>query len=171
MKKECEFAIKNDPKKLLKIRFGSVLGSIWEGLGEVLGGIWSLVGLLGSFLELFFSCLYLEWSSKVVLEASGLDFGSILQGLGRILGGFGMGFRRDFEGFGMILADSGLFWLFWAIGAFLDDLGRLLHCFFLFVSCFFLLALAFSCFSLACSCFVLLSLACSCFLLLSLAFS
>ena len=50
------------------------------------------MGPFGSFLELFFSCLYLQWSSKVVLEASGLDFGSILEGLGRILGGFGEGF-------------------------------------------------------------------------------
>ena len=75
------------------------MGSIWEGLGEVLGGIWRLLGPLGSFLELFFSCLYLQWSSKVVLEASGLDFGSILEGLGRILGRFGEGLGRDFDAF------------------------------------------------------------------------
>ena len=65
------------------------MASIWEGLGEVLGGIWSLLEPLGVFWGLFFSCLYLEWSSKVLLKASGLDFGSILVGLGRILGGFG----------------------------------------------------------------------------------
>ena len=70
------------------------MGSIWEGLGEVLGGIWRLLGPLGSSLELFFSCLYLQWSSKVVLEASGLDFGSILGCFGRILGGFGECFWR-----------------------------------------------------------------------------
>ena len=71
------------------------MGSIWEGLGEILGRIWSLLGPLGSFLELFFSCLCLEWSSKGLLEASGLHFGSNLGGFGRVLGGFG----EDFEGF------------------------------------------------------------------------
>ena len=75
------------------------MGSIWEGLGKLLGGIWRLLGPLGSFLELFFSCLCLQWSSKVVLEASGLDFGSILKGLGRVLGGVGEGFGRDFDAF------------------------------------------------------------------------
>ena len=84
------------------------MGSIWEGLGEVLGGIWRLLGPLGSFLELFFSCLYLGWSSKVVLEASGLDFGSIFGCLERILGGFGEGFGRDVRGFWLILWYSGL---------------------------------------------------------------
>ena len=79
--------------------FGRVWEGFCEGLGEVLGGIWRLLGPLGSFLEFFFSCLYLQWSSKVVLEASGLDFGSILKGLGRIWGRFGEGFGRDFDVF------------------------------------------------------------------------
>ena len=61
----------------------------WEGFGKVLGRFWSLLGPLGLFWKLFFSCLYLEWSLKVLLEASGLDFRSILKDLGRILGGFG----------------------------------------------------------------------------------
>ena len=69
------------------MRFGGVLGLTWEGLGKVLGGFWNLLGPLGLFWAPFFSCLYLEWSLKVLLEASGLDFRSILKGLGRILGG------------------------------------------------------------------------------------
>ena len=85
MKNGCEFAIrKKRPKKAIKNQIWERLGLHWEGSGQVLGGIWRLLGPLGSFLELFFACLYLEWSSKVVLEASGLDFGSILGGLERI---------------------------------------------------------------------------------------
>ena len=64
----------------------------WKGFGRDLDP-------LGLFLGLLFSCLYLEWSSKVLLEASGLDLGSILKGLGGILGGFGMGFGESFGGF------------------------------------------------------------------------
>ena len=69
------------------MRFWGVLGLTWEGFGKVLGGFSSLLGPLGLFWALFFSCLYLEWSFKVLLEASGLDFRSISIGLGRILGG------------------------------------------------------------------------------------
>ena len=76
-----------------KIWFGSVLGSIWVGLGEVLRGIWSLLGPLGLFWGLFFSCLYLEWSSKALLEASGSHFDSILRGLGGVWGGFWVRFE------------------------------------------------------------------------------
>ena len=43
---------------------------------------------MGCFEGSFFSCWYLEWCSKVVLEASRLDFDYILEGLGSILGGF-----------------------------------------------------------------------------------
>ena len=94
----------------------------WKGLelflGGVWGGIWSLLGPLGSFWGFLFSHLYLEWSSKVLLEAPRLDFGSIFKGLGRILGGFGEGFGKAWEGFSSILGDSGLFWAilgYWAV--------------------------------------------------------
>ena len=56
--------------------FGRVWGKFWEGFG----GSW---GFFGSFWKLFFSCLYVEWSSKVLLELSGLDFGSILMDDGK----------------------------------------------------------------------------------------
>ena len=73
------------------------------GFGEVFGRDWSLLGLLGLFWGFIFSCLYLEWSAKVLLEASWLDLGSIFRGLERIWGGF-------WESFGRILGDLGLFW-------------------------------------------------------------
>ena len=93
------FAMKKMCQKSLKIRFGRVLGSIWEGLREVVGGVWSLLGFLGPFFALTFLCLFLEWSSKVLSEASGVDLGSILRGLARTWGGFWEGFGADFEGF------------------------------------------------------------------------
>ena len=90
---------KDGPKKPLKIGFGRVLDSIWEGLKEALGGIWSLLGSFGPLFALTFSCLFLEWSPQVLLEASWLDLGSILEGLGGILEGFWEGFGRVSEGF------------------------------------------------------------------------
>ena len=158
------------------------MGFIWEGLGGVWGGIWSLLGPLGSFLGLFFPCLYLEWLLKVLLEAIGLDFGSILEGLGLHLGGLGRGLGRDLESlgaswvafgalfsklvFGMVV--KGAFGGYWA--RFWVDFRGFGKDF----SCFLLLALAFSCLlllSLAFSCFLLLSLAFCCLLLLPLDFS
>ena len=84
------------------------------------------MGLLGSFWKLFFSCLYVEWSSKVLLELSGLDFGSILMDFGRILGGFWKvlgGFGRNLRAFWVIL---GLCGLFWAVGVFWADFRKIL---------------------------------------------
>ena len=90
------------------------MGSIWEGSGEVLGGIWDLLGLLGLFWGFIFSCLYLEWSAKVLLEASWLDLGSIFQALEGIWDGF-------WEGFGRILVILGCSGLFLVIRTFVDD--------------------------------------------------
>ena len=142
------------------------MGSLWEGFGEVLGGIWRLLGPLGSFLELFFACLYLEWSSKVVLEASGMDFGSILEGLGGIFGRFWEGVGSDFGGFWVILACSGLFW---GIGAVWDNLGRILAGAACLLACFCLLLRAIASLLVAWAGFSLLflALASHCWLLLA----
>ena len=80
-----------------------------RGLGRVLGEVWRLWRPRGSFFDIVFSCLYLGWFSQVVLEASGLDFGSILKCFGRISGGFGEGVGGNVRGFWLILAYSGLF--------------------------------------------------------------
>ena len=74
-----------------------------RGLERVLGGVWQHWRALRPFLGVIFSCLYLGWSSKGLLEASGLDFDRILGGLEGILGGFGEGFGRDFAGFCLLL--------------------------------------------------------------------
>ena len=75
------------------------LGRFGVGFGkdlEPLGTSWAV-------LEPLFSMLAFGVVFKVLLEASGLDAGSILRGLGRILGGFWEGLRRIFE-------RSGRFW-------------------------------------------------------------
>ena len=90
-----------------------------EGSRALFGrGLGRDLGPLGSFWGLFFSHLYLEWSSKVLLEAPRLDFGSILGCLGRILGGFGECFWRGthFEFARRILP---LCWLIFRIFSFL----------------------------------------------------
>ena len=69
-----------------------------RGLGRVLGEVWRLWRPRGSFFGIVFSCLYLGWFWQVVLEASGLDFGSILGCFGRILGGFWEGLESVFGG-------------------------------------------------------------------------
>ena len=65
----------------------------------------------------------------MVLEASGLDFGSILSAFCEVWGGSGRP--------GTIKNDG-----FWILGTLMDDLGSLLSLAFF---CFLLLALAFSC--------------------------
>ena len=67
----------------------------------------------------FVSCLYLEWSSKVLLEASGLDLGSISRGFGKDFGRVLHGFWEEIS---RNLVDS---WLFWAFGAILTFLSIL----------------------------------------------
>ena len=41
---------KNDTKKSLKLTFGAVLGSLWEGFGTVLGLLGVLLGAPGALL-------------------------------------------------------------------------------------------------------------------------
>ena len=74
-----------------------------RGLGRVLGEVWRLWRPSWAVLEPLFSMLAFGVVFKVLLEASGLDAGSILRGLGRILGGF-------WEGLGGIFERSGRFW-------------------------------------------------------------
>ena len=60
-----------------------VLGGFGEDFGRVWGGVWSLLAPLGPLFGVIFWSLYPECFSKGLLEASGLNFGSILVGLGR----------------------------------------------------------------------------------------
>ena len=106
-KNRCKFTVgKRQAKNVLKTW---VLGGSWLPFGRGFGRRFEPLGDSGPFFWHFFSCLYLEWSSKVLLEASGLDLGSISRGLGRILGGFWMDFERKFGGIWQILGYSGHF--------------------------------------------------------------
>ena len=91
----------------------------------------------------------------MLLEASGLDFGSILKGVGRILGGFWVVFGMDFRGYWVILDCSELFCVIWA---FYDDLARVWQALPVFL-------LAFAGFCLALACFSFLCVALPCFAL------
>ena len=99
--------------------FQSILGGFGKGLGRVLGRVWRVLASLGPLFGVFFWCLYSECSPKGVLEAPGLDFGSILNGLGGVWGGFWEGFRKVwkvqnciFLGLRFLISCSGC-WCFW----------------------------------------------------------
>ena len=136
-----------------------VWGGFWEGLAA-LEGSWPFFGVI-------FSCLCLGWSSKGLLEASGLDFGRIPGGLEGILGGFGEGLGRILEGF---FEDLCLIFRDCNFGIFLFYFGFKSIALAAAFSCFFSLSFVFSCRTrfelkrhlarlLAFSCFLLLSLA------------
>ena len=74
--------------------FRLILGGFGEDFGRVLGGVWRLLAPLGPLFGVIFWGLYSERSPKVLLEASGFHFGSILKGLGGVWGGFWEGFGR-----------------------------------------------------------------------------
>ena len=100
---ECE---KNLPK-LLKNRFGRVLGSIWEAFGMVLGVSWPLLGASWALCAPpkfhFFKALVQDG----LQEAFGIDFRSILGGFSRDLGGILEGFTQFWADWGLILDTSG----------------------------------------------------------------
>ena len=124
------------------------------------------MGSLGPFWGSFFACLFLEWSSKVLLEASGVDLGSILRGLARILEGFRKKFGRVL---GAFWDNSGWFWAVLGYSWLSGRLWTIFGGFWLAVACFGSLWLAFGLLWLALACFDLFGLALACFGLLWLA--
>ena len=82
-KKPGQKALKNLIWERLGLHLGGFGGGFGKGL-EALGAFWVV-------LEALFSCLYLEWSSKVFLETSWVDLGSIWEGFGNDLEALGAG--------------------------------------------------------------------------------
>ena len=91
-------------QKPLKIRFGSVLGSIWEGSGEVLGGTWGLLGRFWSFFLMLVFGVVFKHALGGILAGLWLDFKGLGKGFGMVLGGI---FKHS-GGFWAIVAFSGL---------------------------------------------------------------
>ena len=86
----------------------------------------------------------------MLLEASGLDFVSILKGLGWILGGFGVVLGMDFRGFWVILDCSDILRYWGVLRRSWEGFGRRCQFFCLLLLAFALLCLAFPFFVLLC---------------------
>ena len=89
----------------------------------------------------------------MLLEASGLDFVSILKGLGWILGGFGVVLGMDFRGFWVILDCSDILRYWGVLRRSWEGFGRRCQFFCLLLlalPCFALLFLSLCCFALLC---------------------
>ena len=78
--------------------FGCCLNQFWRGLGWVWGRFWERFGgflaSLGPLLASFCDACILNALQKGVLQAPGLDFSSILRGLGEVRRGFWKGFAK-----------------------------------------------------------------------------
>ena len=78
--------------------FREAFGGVWEAFGGLLGPLGAILGPLGAIFDVISGCLYAGGSSNRLSEASGVNFESILGGLGRVWGGFWEGFGDVFGG-------------------------------------------------------------------------
>ena len=92
---------KKRPQNALKIGFGKVLGSIWEGSGKVWGVSWTLLGAAWLFFECSKTSFFTALAQDGLQEAFWIDLGCFLEGSGKVLG-------RIWEGLGRILANFGM---------------------------------------------------------------
>ena len=87
MKTRCKFMIrKKHAKKHLKIWFGKVLGSIWEGFGTLWAALWHLLDAFWRFFGRSKSYLVKALVQDELQEAFWMDFGSLWDGFGRVWG-------------------------------------------------------------------------------------
>ena len=93
----------------LQIRFGRVLGSVWEGVGRLLGVSWLLLGASWPFFGRSKSSFFRALLEDGLQEASWIDLGSILEG-------FGEGLGRIWEDLGRIFNNFCLDFGFWVVG-------------------------------------------------------
>ena len=107
MKKRSEFGVgKKSQKNRLKIGFGTVLASFWEGSGKVWGVSWALLGASWPFFGRSKSNFFLALVQDRLQEAFCIDFGSIWGRFWKVWGGFGECFGRFGGSFGTAGAHS-----------------------------------------------------------------
>ena len=75
------------PKNQLKIGFGKVLSSIWEGFGRVWGVSWAFLGAFWWFFGRSKSSFFEALVQDRHQEAIWIDLGSILDHFGKVWGG------------------------------------------------------------------------------------
>ena len=81
-------------KNQSKDRFGSVLGSIWEGFGALWNLFYTLLGAVGPFFWRSKPNFYIALVQNGLQKTFWMDFGSIWGGFGHGQGGFGRVSRR-----------------------------------------------------------------------------
>ena len=84
-------------KNHLKIGFGKVLGSIWEGSGSVCGVSWALLGPSWPFFGRSKASFFKALIQDRLQEAFWIDFGSILGGFGEGFGSIWKLLGKDLE--------------------------------------------------------------------------
>ena len=86
---------KKRSRNCLKIQFGKVLGSIWEGLGTLWAGFGPLLGACCLLFGRSEGYLFKASAQNEFQEAFWMDFGLLLEGFWfwggfvKVLGGFG----------------------------------------------------------------------------------
>ena len=84
----------------LKIGFGKVLGSIWEGSGSVCGVSWALLGPSWPFFGRSKASFFKALIQDRLQEAFWIDFGRVWAGFGRVWRGIWEHLEAFGQGFG-----------------------------------------------------------------------
>ena len=90
MKNRSQFGVgKKRPGNCFKSGFGTVLGSIWEGVGTLWAAFWPILGAFWRFFGRSRSYLVKALVQDGLQEAFWMDLGSLWEGFGTVWEGFG----------------------------------------------------------------------------------